>query len=76
MAEGMNAEQFLQKLDEYRPPKEKETSERGLASDEEHESVGIPMRQIFALAKQFSAMPPGEIETLLDSHATTYALAR
>ncbi|CAA9322546.1 MAG: hypothetical protein AVDCRST_MAG93-5813 [uncultured Chloroflexia bacterium] len=29
--------------------------------------MGIPMRQIFALAKQFIAMPPGDIETLLES---------
>lgn len=67
MPESMSAEQFLQKLDEYRPPQEQEEAERAREADEEHEPIGIPMRQIFALAKQFIAMPPGDIETLLES---------
>ncbi|MDQ5850692.1 MAG: DNA alkylation repair protein [Chloroflexota bacterium] len=67
MPERASAEQFLQQLDEYRRPNEQEPSGRALEADAEQGSRAIPMRQIFALAKQFMAMPPGDIETLLDS---------
>ncbi len=29
--------------------------------------VGVPMREVFGLAKEFIEMPPGEIEELLES---------
>ncbi len=67
MPESMRAERFLQKLDELRPPQEQQRSERAREAGEEHASMGIPMRQIFALAKQFMDMPPDEIEELLES---------
>ncbi len=34
--------------------------------------IGVRMGSIFALARQFAAMPPAEIEKLLDSHIHEY----
>src|SRR5258706_2283913 len=67
MPEAINAEQFIQRLKHFRQPQEPQTSEKALTADGENELVGIPMRQIFAHAKQFMAMPPHEIENLLES---------
>ena len=67
MPERSSAEQVLQKLDAYRSPREQEKSGRALEADAEPEALGIPMRQIFALAKEFIEMPPSDIETLLES---------
>lgn len=67
MPESISAERFIQKLNDYRPPKEQKTSEKALEADRGKEYMGIPMGQIFALAKQFMDMLPNEIEKLLES---------
>jgi 3-methyladenine DNA glycosylase AlkD len=67
MPESLKAEQFIQALNDSRSPKAQKTSEEALEVDKAQESTGIAMRQIFALAKQFMAMPPNEIEKLLEN---------
>jgi 3-methyladenine DNA glycosylase AlkD len=67
MPESISAEQFMQRLKDSRPAQEQQTSGKAQAVDEENDFVGIPMKQIFALAKQFMEMPPHEIEKLLES---------
>jgi hypothetical protein len=67
MPESMSAELFIQKLNDHRLPKEQKKSDRALEAGGENEFIGIPMGQIFALAKQFIGMSPDEIEKLLES---------
>jgi len=67
MSENMSAEHFLQKLSDARPPKEQKTSEEALECESEKAFRDIPMREIFALAREFLNMPPTEIEKLLES---------
>lgn len=43
------------------------TSHGKLTSDENVVTLGVRMGQVFALAKEFTDMPPEEIETVLDS---------
>ena len=59
MPESMSAEQFIQALED--------TAQETRDVDREEAFNAIPMRQIFALAKQFMTMPPKEIEKLLES---------
>ncbi|HSK89026.1 MAG TPA: DNA alkylation repair protein [Anaerolineales bacterium] len=61
MPKVLSAAQFIQKLKTYRPP------EKQKKAGEESESMGVPMREVFALAKEFMDMPPAEIEKLLES---------
>jgi 3-methyladenine DNA glycosylase AlkD len=67
MPESMSAERFIQALNNLRPPKAQTTSEKALDAHGEKEGMGVPMGQIFALAKQFIDMSPDEIEKLLES---------
>lgn len=66
-SENMSAERFLQKLSDARPLKEQKTSEEALEFESEKAWRDIPMREIFALAREFLNMPPSEIEKLLES---------
>lgn len=67
MSENMSAEHFLQKLSDARRPKEQKTSEEALEFASEKAFRDIPMREIFALAREFLNMPPTEIEKVLQS---------
>jgi DNA alkylation repair enzyme len=61
-----NAEQFIKELKTYRSP-EAANSHNHPAADEDDMIMGVRMGQIFALAKEFIEMPPGEIEKLLEN---------
>jgi 3-methyladenine DNA glycosylase AlkD len=63
------AERFAERLEALRSPEEREKYRRyfkfGEGTDDEF--IGVRMGQVFALAKEFIEMPPGEIEKLLES---------
>jgi 3-methyladenine DNA glycosylase AlkD len=67
MPEDMSAEVFLRQLISIRPPKALKLTEKAPEVDGQDGFEGIPMRDIFALAKQFMEMLPNEIENLLES---------
>ena len=69
---GIGADQFVEKLRSYRSPGELKKYHRYFAFDESRPGesdtfIGVRMGQVFALAKEFMAMPPAEIEKLLES---------
>jgi 3-methyladenine DNA glycosylase AlkD len=66
MPPDMTAEQFVAALEAHRSP-EHIGRYQHLKSDEDDEILGVRMGQVFALAKEFIDMPPGEIEKLLES---------
>jgi 3-methyladenine DNA glycosylase AlkD len=61
-----SADQFIKKLKTYRSV-EAAKSHSHLAADEDDIIMGVRMGQVFALAKEFIEMTPGEIEKLLES---------
>jgi hypothetical protein len=61
------ADQFVEELKTQRSPQVANQYSRTLTASEEDVFWGVRMGQVFALAKAFMAMPPGEIEKLLDS---------
>jgi 3-methyladenine DNA glycosylase AlkD len=63
---NLSAEQFVKKLETYRSA-EAAKSHNHLAVGEDDMIMGVRMGKIFALAKEFIEMPPGEIEELLES---------
>ncbi len=68
----MKAEQFIKKLKAKRSPDELKRIQRYFKSGEGQygegdKFIGVRMGQVFALAKEFIEMPPGEIEKLLES---------
>jgi 3-methyladenine DNA glycosylase AlkD len=72
MSAAINAAQFVRKVKTYRSPAELEKIQRYFKSGEGEygegdEFIGVRMGQLFALAKEFIEMPPGEIEKLLES---------
>lgn len=72
MPAGINAAQFVKKLKTYRSPEEVKKIQRYFKSGkgeygEGDKFIGVRMGQLFALAKEFIAMPPDEIEKLLES---------
>jgi len=62
----ISAEQFVKRLKTYRSLAAAKAHSH-LASDEDDMIMGVRMGQVFALAKEFIEMPPGEIEKLLES---------
>ena len=69
---GADADQFIKKLKTYRSPEELKKYHRYFTFDERQSGegdtfIGVRMGQVFALAKEFIEMPPGEIEKLLES---------
>jgi 3-methyladenine DNA glycosylase AlkD len=66
MPSDLSAEKFAKKLKSYRSP-EAARSHRHLASNENDIIMGVRMGQVFALAKEFMAMPLDEVERLLES---------
>lgn len=62
MPKHPNAENFEKQLKAYRSP-----DRRATKTDDGDQFMGVPMREVFALAKKFIDMPPAEIEKLLES---------
>ena len=72
MPAGINAAQFVKKLKTYRAPEEVKKIQRYFKTGkgeygEGDKFIGVRMGQLFALAKEFIAMPLDEIEKLLES---------
>ena len=72
MASDISAEQFVEKLNTYRSPEQREQYRRyfKLGEGEYGEGdkfIGVRMGQVFDLAKEFIEMGPDEIERLLES---------
>jgi DNA alkylation repair enzyme len=72
VAAGLSAERFVEKLKSYHSPEELVKIQRYFKSGkgeygEGDVFLGVRMGQVFALAKEFIEMPPGEIEKLLES---------
>src|SRR5262245_62527580 len=72
MPAAMTAAEFVKKLKSYRSTEELKKIQgyfKTGAGDygEGDEFMGVRMGQVFALAKEFIEMPPGEIEKLLES---------
>jgi len=64
--ESLTADQFVTRLKAIRSA-EAAKSHSHLAADPDDVIMGVRMGQVFALAKEFKAMPLDEIEKLLDS---------
>lgn len=67
-----NAERFVERLNTHRSDDQREKYKRYFKSGkgdygEGDVFIGVPMGQVFALAKEFIDMEPGEIEKLLES---------
>jgi 3-methyladenine DNA glycosylase AlkD len=72
MAVEISADQFIKKLKAHRSEGERKKIQRYFKSGEGQygegdEFMGVRMRQVFALAKEFIEMPPKEIDKLLKS---------
>lgn len=67
MAAGFNAAEFVKKLKTYQSPDELKKIQRYFKPDDDDQFIGVRMGQVFALAKEFIAMPIDEIEKLLES---------
>ncbi len=66
----INAKQFIEKLKTYQSQVELKKYHRYFTfaeSDKADTFIGVRMGQVFALAKEFIEMAPGEIEKLLES---------
>jgi len=68
----MTAKQFIERLKAHSSPDELKKIQRYFKSGqgdygEGDKFMGVRMGQVFALAKEFIEMPPGEIEKLLES---------
>jgi 3-methyladenine DNA glycosylase AlkD len=72
MPAEVSAERFVERLEAHRSPEELEKLRRYFKTGEGDygegdEFMGVRMGQVFALAKEFIEMSPGEIEKLLES---------
>ncbi len=72
MSAAHTARRFVEELETYRSPEEREKYRRYFKTGEGQygegdEFMGVRMGQVFALAKDFISMPPEEIERLLES---------
>src|SRR6188474_2870220 len=68
----VKADQFIQRLMTYRSADELKKIQRYFKSGKDQygegdEFIGVRMGQVFALAKEFIEMEPGEIEKLLEN---------
>ncbi|MGH2619452.1 MAG: DNA alkylation repair protein [Anaerolineales bacterium] len=73
MPTRISAKQFVQRLKAHRSPAELKKIRRYFKSGkgeygEGDEFIGVRMGEVFALAKEFIEMAPGEMEKLLESH--------
>ncbi len=67
MAENNTAAEFIQHLNALLSKAAQNRAEETMQAPEHADPLDVPMREIFALAKQFMDMPPVEVETLLES---------
>jgi hypothetical protein len=72
MSTEFGAKRFIEKLKTYQSAEELKKHHRYFKFDDDESGdgdrfIGVRMGQIFALAKEFIAMPPDEIEKLLES---------
>ena len=72
MPANPNAVRFVQALETYRSPEQREKYRRYFKLDDGQYGegdvfIGVRMGQVFALAKEFIDMPPEDIEKLLES---------
>ena len=72
MLESPSAERFVEELEAHRSPEQREKYRRYFKTGEGQYGegdvfMGVRMGQVFALAKEFIDMPPGQIEELLES---------
>ena len=72
MPANPNAVRFVQALETYRSPEQRDKYRRYFKLDEGQYGegdvfIGVRMGQVFALAKEFIDMPPEDIEKLLES---------
>lgn len=68
----LTAKRFVEELEIHRSPEEAKKYHRYFSFDDGptgkgDKFIGVRMGQVFALAKEFIEMPPGEIEKLLES---------
>jgi 3-methyladenine DNA glycosylase AlkD len=71
MPENPSAERFVKELEAHRSSEQREKYQRYFKTGEGQYGegdvfIGVRMGQVFALAKEFIEMPPGEIEKLLE----------
>lgn len=64
---SITARRFVERLKTQRSPAQLKAYQRSFRRDERDELLGVPMGKVFALAKEFIAMPLDEIERLLES---------
>ena len=81
MSTTPTAQRFIEELEAYRSPEQREKYQRYFKTGkgqygEGDEFIGVRMGQIFALAKEFIEMLPGEIEELLESPVHEYGQGR
>jgi len=72
MTEELTAARFIERLDDHRSAEELEKIQRYFKSGPGEYGqgdvfIGVRMGEVFSLAKEFVAMEPSEIETLLES---------
>jgi len=67
MPANMTAAEFVKKLKTYQSDEELKKIQRYFKPSDDDQFMGVRMGQLFALAKEFIAMPPSEIEKLLES---------
>lgn len=67
MTPELQAAQFIKALTALRSAKQQEQYQRAFPHTVGNEFLGVRMGQVFALAKQFMALPLAEIEKLLES---------
>ena len=72
MPDDVSAKRFVERLKAYRSPEEAKKYLRYFKTGEGQYGegdvfMGVRMGQVFALAKEFIGLPPGEIEKLLES---------
>lgn len=67
MASELNAAQFIKALTALRSAKQREQYQRAFPHTADDEFLGVRMGQVFALAKEFVALPLKDIEQLLEN---------
>jgi len=67
MSPDIRAEQFVKRLNALRSSAQREQYQRAFKHGEGNEFLGVRMGQVFALTKEFMALPLNEIEQLLES---------
>lgn len=66
MPANVTAKQFVETLRTYQTPQDPEERQKDFRSEDDR-FLGVRMRDVFALAREFMDMPPEQIEKLLES---------